>query len=104
MQLAVFIHGDQLVGSGGAQDGDLHLVGDGGHGDVAGREVRADGCDDVLDLHQVLKGGNRVSGLALAVHGDQLQHLAAQDAAGLVDFLNGHLGGSFSICELLAVL
>ena len=43
MQLAVFIHGDQLVGSGGAQDGDLHLVGDGGHGDVAGREVYVNG-------------------------------------------------------------
>ena len=96
MQLAVFIHGDQLVGSGSADDGHLHLVSDRGHGDVAGGEVRADLGHDVMYLNQVLKGGNRVGRLALTVHGDQLKHLAVEDAAVLVDLLDGQLGAVLS--------
>ena len=96
MQVAVFIDGDQLVGGGGAQDGDLDLVSDGSHGDVAGGEVRADRCDDVMYFHQVLESGNRVSGFALAVHGDQLQHLAVQNTAGVIDFLGGQFSAILS--------
>lgn len=32
----------------GADDGNLHLVNDGSHGDVAGGEVGADFCNDVV--------------------------------------------------------
>ena len=96
MQVAVFIHGDQLVGGGSADDGHLHLVGNGGHGDVAGGEVRADLGHDVMYLHQILESGHGVGGLALTVHGDQLQHLAIQNAAVLVDLLDSKLGAVLS--------
>ena len=98
MQIALLIDGDKLIGGGGTDDGDFQLIRNGGHRDVAGREVGADLSDNAVvgdELAQRIHGVGRV---ALAVHGDELEHLAVQNTAGGVDLFDG-----FQSAELTGV-
>ena len=98
MQIALLIDGDELIGSGGADDGNLQLICNGGHRDVAGREVGADFGDDAVVGDELAQRVHGVGGVALAVHRDELKHLAIQNAAGGVDLFDG-----FQSAELTGV-
>ena len=98
MQIALLIDGDELIGSGGADDGNLQLIRNGGHRNVAGREVGADFSDDAVVGDELAQRVHGVGGVALAVHRDELEHLAVQHAAGGVDLFDG-----FQSAELTGV-
>ena len=98
MQIALLIDGDELIGGGGADDGNLQLIRNGGHRDVAGREVGADLGDNAVVGDELAQRVHGVGRVALAVHGNQLEHLAVQHTAGGVDLFNG-----FQSAELTGV-
>jgi hypothetical protein len=65
MQFTVFVNGNQLVGGGGGDDGNLQFIRNGSDGDVAAGEVGAYDSADFLFFDELLVSADGVGGVAL---------------------------------------